>query len=141
MSIDFDDLIETVFTSPIKKPHYYNISFTNELDISDLFEFLLMTFTNGSKILYGDKENKVNLNEWTEVHIRDINQRFNSLGFTCNIQVFNSVGEYFNSGIKSYKDIEINKSTMLNELYFSLKCNNYIYVINFEILGSSPPIL
>lgn len=140
MNIDFDDLIETVFTSSIKEPYHYNISFTDELEIKDLFEFLLMTFTNGSKILYGDTNNKVNINEWDVNIISDINRRFNSLGFKCQIQVFHSVEAYFDTGIRSYRDITITSTTHLNELYFSIKCENMIYVINFDYLTTLPTL-
>jgi hypothetical protein len=134
--IDFDNLVETIFTRPLQPNNYYQLQFIEDLEISDVFEFLLMAFTSGSKILYGDASGKVSLNTWGVNEINELNARFNSFGFKCNILSFSTIEEYTHSGIKTYKEIMIKPSTHLNKLYFSIKCSNngVIYVINFDLL-------
>jgi len=133
--IEFDLLVETIFSTDLRPALYYNVQFS-ELDIADLFELLLMVFTNGAKILYGDENDQVSLDKWGVAEITEMNQRFHSFGFKCNIGVYNSVDEYSISGIRTYREIQIMPNTRLNELYFSIKCNSKngarIYVVNFE---------
>lgn len=132
--IDFDNLIETVFTAPLQEKNHYNLEFAQELDLLDLFELLLMTFTNGSKILYGNAQGIVELNTWSEVHITEMCARFHSIGYNCKIMMFPNVEEFTRSGIVTYKTIMIRPSTKLSELYFAIQCSGVVYVIQFDFL-------
>jgi hypothetical protein len=132
--IDFDNLIETVFTAPLQGNRHYNLEFAQELDVLDLFELLLMTFTNGSKILYGNENGVVDLSTWTETHITEMCKRFHSIGYDCKIMMFPNVEEFTRSGIVTYKEIMIRPSTKLNDLYFAIQCSGVVYVIQFDFL-------
>lgn len=132
--IDFDNLVETVFAEPLKAERFYNLQFTEDLELLDLFELLLMTFTNGSKILYGNQYGIVDLNSWNETHITEMCARFHSIGFDCKILIFPNAEEFTRSGIVTYKEIVIRPSTKLKDMYFAIQCSGVIYVIQFDLL-------
>ena len=53
MNIDLDNFVEKIFTCSIKPKNTYNLQ-VDITNIKDLFEMLLMVFTKGMKILYGN---------------------------------------------------------------------------------------
>ena len=132
--VEFDNLVETIFISPLRGERYYNLEFTEDLELLDLFELLLMTFTNGSKILYGNENGVVDLSTWNETHITEMCARFHSIGFDCKILVFPNIEEFIKSGIVAYKEIMIRPSTKLNDMYFAIQCKGVVYVIQFDLL-------
>lgn len=134
--IDFDDVVDMVFSGQhAKEPGTYKIGFIDELELTDVFEALLMAFTNGSRKLFGDADGRVDLGSWTESEITEMAKRFQSMGVNCRVLVFTGIDDYLDSGILTYKQIMISENTRLDELYFSIRtADGRIYVINYNIL-------
>ena len=47
--MDISELFDTILSNPAKPPKTIDLSFVNEIDLKDLFEFLLQFFTDISK--------------------------------------------------------------------------------------------
>lgn len=90
--IDFDELINYIFKNPPKKP-FENVVNFNVDDVNTLFQSLLTMFAEGSKILFGTSEGKVNIRELKTEDIQLLNSYFNSLGLSINIRMFH-VSQY-----------------------------------------------
>jgi hypothetical protein len=108
---------------------------TDEMDIGDLFEFLLLVFTNGLRILYGNNNDKVDISTLNNQQFAKINDYFNSFGFNTSYVVYPQEMESvidFNS--LSYKNITITSDTKIEDLCFPIKVYNNIYVVGFSFL-------
>lgn len=122
-------------------------------NIKDFFEALLMLFTYGMKVKYGN-DGKVDLKSLTAEQFIDFRDRFQVLGIIPHYQ------EYHISQIKSIKGIYVNQeeindwlvnkknypinlpkkyvqdyklldSNRLEDFHFSLKCDMNVYILHF----------
>jgi hypothetical protein len=132
--IDFDDFVETIFLGRVEAPGYYKMQIFDDLELVDLFECLLMIFTDGTRLRYGNDDGVVALDTLTPDDIADICRRFNSIGFNCVLHAFENAGEFTQSGILTYKEIPIYPTTKLSELAFAIKCGDRVYAIQFDLL-------
>jgi hypothetical protein len=104
-----------------------------DMDMGDLFEFLLIVFTNGLKSLYGNENGKVNLGDLSEEQFGKVNQYFNSIGFDTTYVVYPLEAENMVDFNKlSYRNADITSSTQLDDLCFPMKVSDKIYVIGFK---------
>ena len=92
-----------------------------------------MVFTNGCNKIYGNLEGRVDLKLLRDEDIVILNKYFNSFGIELNIRYYLET-EYKMLNIPTYNDILIDDNTALKDLYFSLKSENMIYVINFSLI-------
>ena len=87
MEIELEDLVINVFSHPPGEPNSHYISFdTNNL--KQLFESLLIIFTNGMKLLFGNQSGVVELDKLTEEDILIFQKYFNSLGYKFYFDVY-----------------------------------------------------
>ena len=61
-----DKIAKNIFTKDVKPPGSVSFSVDEDMDVKEIFEMLLMIFTEGMKILYAEEDGRVNLNARTE---------------------------------------------------------------------------
>ena len=133
--IEIDDLIKNIFSERPKPQNSIELSFVNDMDVKDLFEFLLTFFTEGSKILFANTQNKVNIAKWTDIEFNIINRYCKSIGFNMNLERFcQEEKQLINFNKMNYKNIDINQSTPLNKLKLPLDCGENIFVFSFNFI-------
>ena len=134
--MNINELIDVVFSDGIKPPRSIQIDLGgNDMNIKDVFEFLLTFFTEGMKLLYGDSNGKVNLDQLSESEIKLLAQYIQSIGFGCQITVYppEEANKYDFMAIK-YTNVQITSDTRLEELKLPLRSNDKVYVISFTHL-------
>lgn len=133
--ITLDDLIEKIYKKSPKPTNSIQLSFISGMTIKDLFEFLLMFVTNGSKILFKNNTGSVNLSKWTDIEYKIINRYCNSIGFNFILDRYSTEEEQLIDFKKmSYKNNEISNYSNLNQLKLPIKCGQDIFVFSFEII-------
>lgn len=137
MEVNIEEFVYNIFANPPKNKNEINIGFVDEMSVKELFEFLLMTFTNGTKILFGDEDGKVNLAMCTDKEYTLVKKYFESFGFKIELDIY----DYETQAIidfesMSYKNIDYDNNPNLNlqDLEFPLKCDKNIYVISFSFI-------
>lgn len=126
------DLAEKIFSKPPQDSNTIPLEI-EDMDMGDLFEFLLIVFTNGLKYLHGDSNGKVDLSKLSEEQFGKVNQYFNSIGFDSTYVVYPKEAEKMIDFNKlSYRNAEITISTKLDDLCFPMKIGDKIYVIGFK---------
>ena len=136
MEIQYDDLVETIFSKEPDKPKSITLDFVNKLELKDLFEFLLSLFTDGCKRLFGKYENnilKVNLDDFSTEKIDKIKKYFLMIGFELiiNIEKYNPDKDY---ELLNYNNKIIDDQTSLSELTMIIRRINTVYFVNFEFI-------
>ena len=130
--IDIVGIIDIIFSGDQKPLKYYTLDF-GITDKKELFELFLMIFTFSTKKFYGDMNGKVNLKNLSERDINKIKNYYNSFGVELTTKIYNE-SDYLNSDIIPYKELPITSDTKLEDLVFSLKCEDVIYTISFSLL-------
>ena len=103
------------------------------MSIKEIFEMLLMIFTEGMKILFGDDSGKVDLNNLKEKDFILVQEYFRSFGFNCNYKVYlPSQCANIDFASRKYTNITITDKTPLTDLRLPLKCGPRIYEISFS---------
>lgn len=121
-----------IFNESPKDPNSIQLEL-EDMDMGDLFEFLLIVFTNGLQQLYGNDDKKVDLSVMTEDQFKNMNAYFNSFGFDCVYLIYPIEAETMIDFNKiSYKNTEINNDTNLDDLCLPIKVNDKIYVFGFK---------
>ena len=127
--MDSEMLTNHIFGKSPKEPNTINIKLDGEgsnLTVRDIFEFLLTTFTDGAKLLYGDANEKVDIGTWGETEVDTLKKYFRSFGFDITIKIYNNIQVVVND----YRTASI--SNTLDKLQFALRCGNNTYVISFD---------
>ena len=137
--IDLDEIIVNIFSYEPKSPKSINLSFDVKEEY-ELFKVLVHILTEGIKILFGDSNNKINLDNLEGTDI--LYKYFASFGFIININVNNilnpdniNVDNILNSennNMEEKKDVI--KNTELHLYYFTLKTEKFKYEITFDYL-------
>lgn len=130
--IDLMGLIDVIFSDPVQLEKYYSIQFDTDNN-KQLFESLLMIFTYATKRLFGDTNGTVDLKSLGKDNMALLENYFKSFGIVLITNVYNEL-QYSLSNIRTYKEINIDKNTKLDELVFSIKCVDDIYTISFNLL-------
>ena len=134
--MEVDDLVNVLLLKEPNPPNSIDLDFTEQIDLIDLFEFLLAFFTEGTKKLFGDENGTVNLPSLTDSNLILLNKYYKSFGFQFYIDTkqYNllSSREIKEINDNKYNKINIIPSTPLKDLKFSIKIKEYIYIINFD---------
>ena len=128
-----EDIAENIFRQPPKKECSVGFAVDTDMSLREIFEMLLMIFTEGMKILFGDSSGKVNLNELGEKDFKKVQEYFKSFGFVCNYKVYlpsQTINIDFEA--RKYSNITINNSTKLKDLKLPLKCGGRVFEISFD---------
>ena len=135
--LGLEELIDTLFSNPPKDPKAFGISFVNEESITDLkevFENLLIIFTEGMKILHGEN-GKVNLDKLTSNDIIHFDKYMNSIGLKIIIDI-RELEEGVNQDYSKFKytNKNITEKTKLNELKLPFLTQRKVYIISFDLI-------
>jgi len=140
ITIDIDDMINNIFTNEPQDIKSIQLSF----DVNDeyeLFTILVDILTHGLKILFGDENDKVDINTITENDFKTIEKYFNSFGFDIKYKYdipLDQLNIDENTELPSLDDSNTeNEDDGKNQLrlyYFTLKTDNIKYEISFDYL-------
>jgi hypothetical protein len=122
-----------IFTSDPKEEESVSFGITEDMDLTEIFEMLLMIFTEGMKIKHGDDNGKVDLNSLREKDFELFQKYFNSFGFNCNYKLYKPSEQLkmdFNA--RKYTNITMTRSTQLKDLILPLKCGPCVFEISFD---------
>ncbi len=134
MEIELEDLVITLFSNPPGEPNTHLISFDTG-NLVQLFESLLLIFTNGMKLLFGNSRGVVELDKLEQKDIELFQKYFNSIGFLFYFDVYEDTNDNRDkTQSMKYTNLNININSQLRELYFPLLCKDKIYLINFDKL-------
>ena len=136
MEISIEDLISRIFYKKPQPEKSIQLQFVENLDLKEMFEFLLTFFTEGAKFRYGNMEGKLELDKWTNKEVDLMKEYFKSIGFKLYVNSVNHKEKNFNYSLYNYnyKEVKINEKTKLNELKIAFKCQDFIHVIYFDII-------
>ncbi len=127
-----EKIARTVFHKEPKAPGSISLAISEEMSIKEVFEMLLMIFTEGMKILFGDSQGKVDLNNLKEKDFILVQEYFKSFGFLCNYKVYlPSQATNMDFASRKYSNITITNTTPLTDLRLPLKCGPRVYEISF----------
>ena len=87
--MDSLEIIRTIISEPPKPANSIQLEFSdieNNITSKELFELLLMMFTEAMKVLYGEN-GRVELSKISRNNFNRINEYFNSFGFTINYEI------------------------------------------------------
>lgn len=131
--MDPTSFADKIFIESVKSPCSIQLEGFQDMNMGDLFEFLLIVFTNGLRVLYGDDNGKVELDQLTPDQFDKVNQYFHSFGFDSVYLIYPIVVEdQIDFQKLSYQDKEITPETDLTDLCFPIKVKDKIYVIAFN---------
>ena len=121
-SKDIYEIARLIFSKNPKGSNSIQLIFEKD-DLENCYQELLVLFTEGMKILYGDTNGRVNLQNLSESQMNRVQEYFKSFG----IELLYTIEEY--NSLKMYGEKEI--KTELNDYIFRLKCENQVYSISF----------
>ena len=146
--IDLYKFSTSVFNNSCKLPMSIQLTVEDDKDILDIFEMLIIIFTEGMKNKFGNYESNknmliVDLDNLTKDNFEKINLYFNSFGFNCIYQVTDyndfSITNYQVDDILidtiniSQKRTIINENTKLSNIKYTIKTNSdNVYTIYFD---------
>jgi hypothetical protein len=140
ITIDIDDMINNIFTNEPQDIKSIQLSF-DVTDEYELFKILVDILTHGLKILFGDENDKVDINTITETDFKTIEKYFNSFGFDIKYKYdipLDKLNIDENTELPSLDDSNTeNEDDGKNQLrlyYFTLKTDNIKYEISFDYL-------
>ena len=128
--MDSLEIIRTIISEPPKPANSIQLEFSdieNNITSKELFELLLMMFTEAMKVLYGEN-GRVELSKISRNNFNRINEYFNSFGFTINYEILPE-----NDTTK----IDYVEKKKLKDYYMRLKSNNLLYIISFDFYISN----
>lgn len=135
--LDINEIFDDVIKQTKLEPNGYPLNF--ELDnLKELFEFLLEFVTMLCKYFYGDTNGKVNLASLSPSDLEVINRYIQFIGFNCNFQSLPANSYNLNyAHTNRYDRIAITSSTNLKDLFLGIKCDQILFIINFDNLPKS----
>ena len=139
MEIELDELVNNIFNKQPQSPKSFQLQFIENLDVKEIFEFLVTFFTEGAKYKYGinstDGKTTVDLSIWKEKELQAMKDYFASIYFKLNLEIYKeSESNHIDFNLMSYHNQVIGNETPLNTLKFTLKAGTLIYVISFDHL-------
>ena len=134
MEIELEDLVLTLFSKPPGEPNSHKISFDTS-DLKQLFESLLIIFTNGMKYLFGNQNGVVELDKLSSEDIELFQKYLNSMGFLFYFDVFDDSNENREKTQNmKYTNLTLHSQSKLSDMFFPLLSKGKIYLINFNSL-------
>jgi hypothetical protein len=132
--LDILEIFNEVTRSFPREPNSFPLQFELE-SLKEVFEFLLQFVTMLCKEFYSDDKGQVNLGAMNPEQFNIVDKYMQSIGFSCTFQSLpanaNNICYYYDN---RYDRISITSNTSLKDLYFTIKCDNVLYVINFDKL-------
>ena len=158
MEGDLDNLANLIFVNEIKPMN--SIQIISEFDLTiDLFEALLMLFTKGMKLMYGNNKG-VDLELLTDEDYQLFKERFQAIGITPQFYLYHNAQVNSIKGLspskqeimdwkqksgtfkyetnlpKNYlEDYRQVKSKKIEDYYFQLASQFHYYILNFRLNG------
>ena len=133
MDISQDELFKKVIAGNKPKPAKSIPFALDNASLSELFEFLLDFFTDLCKHFNGDEKGQVNINTMSSYDLQLLNQYMESMGFSVIFtqqQATFANCQYYSQ--YRYDKIPITPTTQLIELFFAIKCEQTLNVIQFR---------
>ena len=122
--MDIIEITHAIFSKLPNEPNSIHLDFTEfKLDSEALFKELLMMFTEGMKILHGDKNGKVDLTKLDENDFFKINQYFRSFGYKVSYNI---------KPIGYFEQSHLNEKKELKDHFLRLRTDNSIYIVSFD---------
>lgn len=128
--IKFENLIDNIFEHPPREKSSIPISFDTG-DIKDMYEALLMFFTEGMKRLYGNSNGIVDLLSLHKNDFSHMGRYFESISINMNYK-FYDMKEY---DLMYQNHFMKDKYQNLQDYCFKLKINEKIFVLWFNIIN------
>lgn len=127
---DYLSFSEQLFNNPPKGPNQIQLEmFDESMTSEEIFQELLMIFTEGMKIKFGEND-RVDLSKITENDFNLINEYFKSFGFN----IFYDIKPLNQDNRRQETD---NLKENVNDYYFRLVSNNLVYYISFDFYLTS----
>ena len=150
IEIDLDELVIKIFNDEPSPPNSIFINFERD-NIKELFEDLISIFNTGCKILFGNSNGQVSLENLDEEDFIYLNRYFNSIGFNVYYNFYDEYNVsllkgYMSGYIKTYLSVfdsikigdlinyKNSNSNRIEDLRFQLRVKNKIYIIGFNSL-------
>ena len=133
--IEIETIASKMFLKTPKPPKSFQLSF-DTYNLKELFEALLTLFVEGLKILYGNKDNKVNMFELKEEDLIILKKCMLSGGIEVNLDIYSRHDWLMNQlkNFKSYDEIIITNNTKLSDLKVAFLNEQFSYKIGFNNL-------
>ncbi len=126
--MDIADICELIYSSTPKQPHSIELDFSElDLTIEEIFQQLLMIFTDGMKRFFGDENGKVDLEHISADDFKLMNEYFHSIGFSISYSI--------------NTEPVLKPKQSLKDYHLRLIVKNNIYVISFDILPIKTEII
>lgn len=123
---EIDDFIENIFQKPPEPAKSIQFQMDSEDgSVEDLFKCLVEIFTKGMALLYGDENNKVDLNRISDLDFYLIKQYFNSFGFELYLEKTNVITNEKGGAMPE-------KENDLNNRVVNLTAGNIRYTMAFD---------
>ena len=134
MEVELEELIISIFSEPPGEPRSRTIAFdTNNL--KQLFESLLIIFTNGMKLLFGNSQGVVELENLSEENITLVQSYYESMGFRFYFDIYDDSNENREkTQDMKYTNLIVTSQSRLKDFYFPLLSRGRIYLINFDYI-------
>ena len=134
MEVELEELVISIFSEPPGEPRSKTIAFDTS-DLKQLFESLLIIFTNGMKLLFGNSSGVVELEKMSEEDINLVQKYYQSIGFRFYFDVYEDTNENRDkTQAMKYTNLTLTSSSNLKDLYFPLLSRERIYLINFDYI-------
>ena len=134
MEIELEDLVITLLSNSPGEPNSHLISFDTG-NLVQLFESLLLIFTNGMKLLFGNSNGIVELGKLSVEDIELFQKYFNSMGYLFYFDIYEDTNDNRDkTQAMKYTNLNLDSNSQLKDLYFPLLCQDKIYLINFDKL-------
>ena len=134
MEVELEELVISIFSEPPGDPRSRTIAFDTS-DLKQLFESLLIIFTNGMKLLFGNSRGVVELENLSEEDIDLVQRYYQSMGFKFYFDVYDDTNENRDkTQTMKYTNLTLTSSSNLKDLYFPLLSKGRIYLINFDYI-------
>jgi hypothetical protein len=134
MEVDLEELVISIFSEPPGEPRSRTIAFDTS-DLRQLFESLLIIFTNGMKFLYGNSSGVVELENLGEESINLVQQYYESMGYRFFFDIYDDSNENREKTQEmKYSNLTLTSQSRLKDLFFPLLSRGRIYLINFDYI-------
>ena len=125
------DIANKIFKNEPEYANRYRLEFDTGYDgLEDVHKDLLMFFTHGMKVLYGDSNGQVDLSTLSKKQLNKMNRYMNMIGIVFHHKVYKE-DEYDKM---MFENFIITDKKNLDDYRFKIKCNTIIYVIYFSLI-------
>lgn len=134
MDKDLDEIFYDVLNIYPPTANSYPIEFDLK-SLREIFEFLLQFTTMLCKHFYGNDSGNVDLSKLSTTELDKINTYLMCIGFKTNFISLPANSYNINHvATKKYDKIKITDNTKLKDLFFALKCDQNLHIINFDFI-------